>query len=279
MTTGATKVVGIIGTGATAVQCVPHLGATAEHLYVFQRTPSSIDVRNNRPTDPSWAESLAPGWQKRRMENFNNLVSGILEPEDLVSDGWTDIIGKLLTMSKSGQRELLGGSPGSAIEMADFAKMEQIRSRVDALVADPTTAELLKPYYRQFCKRPCFHDDYLQTFNRPNVTLVDTDGKGIDRITDRGVVANGIEYETDHDLTPEHIKGIGRGLDEALPGLSRDICEAFGADRMTCVCTLSGTASIADNARPCIDRHARRAIRPGRLLQPEALMICARSIG
>jgi cyclohexanone monooxygenase len=193
----ADKRVGIIGTGATGVQCVPHLGAGAKHLYVFQRTPSSIDVRNDRPTDSAWAASLQPGWQKRRMENFNNLVSGILEPEDLVSDGWTDIIGKLLTMAKSGRRELLGGDPGTAIEMADFAKMEQIRSRVDTLVADPRTAERLKPYYRQFCKRPCFHDQYLQTFNRPNVTLVDTDGKGVERITETGIVANGVEYEVD----------------------------------------------------------------------------------
>ena len=193
----AGKRVGIIGTGATGVQCIPHLGAAAEHLYVFQRTPSSIDVRNNRPTDQSWAASLQPGWQKRRMENFNNLVSGILEPEDLVSDGWTDIIGKLLTMTKSGRTELLGGSIGSTIELADFEKMEQIRSRVDTLVADPQTAELLKPYYRQFCKRPCFHDEYLQTYNRPNVTLVDTDGKGVERITETSVVANGVEYEVD----------------------------------------------------------------------------------
>ncbi|CAB4700878.1 MAG: NAD(P)-binding protein [Actinobacteria bacterium] len=193
----AGKRVGIIGTGATGVQCIPHLGAAAEHLYVFQRTPSSIDVRNNRPTDQSWATTLEPGWQKRRMENFNNLVSGILEPEDLVSDGWTDIIGKLLTMTKSGQRELLGGSIGSTIELADFEKMEQIRSRVDTLVADPQTAEMLKPYYRQFCKRPCFHDEYLQTYNRPNVTLVDTDGKGVERITETGIVANGVEYQVD----------------------------------------------------------------------------------
>ena len=193
----AGKRVGIIGTGATGVQCIPHLGAAAEHLYVFQRTPSSIDVRNNRPTDPSWASSLRAGWQKRRMENFNNLESGIIEPDDLVSDGWTDIIGKLLTMTKTGARELLGGSIGSTIELADFEKMEQIRSRVDTMVADPQTAELLKPYYRQFCKRPCFHDDYLQTYNRPNVTLVDTDGKGVERVTENAVVVDGVEYPVD----------------------------------------------------------------------------------
>ncbi len=194
----AGKRVGIIGTGATAVQCIPHLGETAEHLYVFQRTPSSIDVRDNRDTDPEWVASLQPGWQKRRMENFNNLVSGVLEPEDLVNDGWTDIIGKLLIMARRGTADLssLEGIQ-STMELADFEKMEQIRARVDTIVADPLTAEVLKPYYRQFCKRPCFHDDYLQTYNRPNVTLVDTDGKGVDRITERGIVVGDTEYEVD----------------------------------------------------------------------------------
>ncbi|MCU1362056.1 MAG: Baeyer-Villiger monooxygenase [Ilumatobacteraceae bacterium] len=192
------KRVGIIGTGATAVQCVPHLGEHAEQLYVFQRTPSSIDVRDNRPTDPQWLASLQPGWQKRRMENFNNLVSGVLEPEDLVNDGWTDIIGKLLTRLQRGEGgDMSADSLSKTMEMADFEKMEQIRSRVDAMIADPVTAEALKPYYRQFCKRPCFHDDYLATFNRPNVTLVDTQGRGVERITERGVVVDGVEYELD----------------------------------------------------------------------------------
>ncbi|HSP97827.1 MAG TPA: NAD(P)/FAD-dependent oxidoreductase, partial [Candidatus Dormibacteraeota bacterium] len=97
------KRVGIIGTGATAVQCVPHLGEAAAHLYVFQRTPSSIDVRGNRPTDPAWAKSLEPGWHQRRMDNFNILVTGGFQEEDLVSDGWTDIIRKLLVMVREDQ--------------------------------------------------------------------------------------------------------------------------------------------------------------------------------
>ncbi|MDP2290060.1 MAG: NAD(P)/FAD-dependent oxidoreductase [Actinomycetota bacterium] len=191
------KVVGIIGTGATAVQCVPHLGASAKHLYVFQRTPSSIDVRANRPTDPEWAQQLEPGWQKRRMDNFNNLVSGIPESEDLVADGWTDIIGNLLIRIRQGASDLSPQGLSETMELADFDKMEQIRARVDQIVQDPVMAEALKPWYRQFCKRPCFHDDYLPTFNRPNVTLVDTDGKGVDRITETSAWANGVEYPVD----------------------------------------------------------------------------------
>jgi len=192
------KRVGIIGTGATAVQCVPHLGEAAEHLYVFQRTPSSIDVRANRPTDPAWATSLKPGWHQHRMDNFNILVTGGFQEEDLVNDGWTDIIRKLLLMVQQDQDGAVARDGIlKTMETADFQKMEQIRARVDSIVRDRQTAEALKPYYRQFCKRPCFHDEYLDTFNRPNVTLVDTKGKGVERVTPKGVVAAGVEYELD----------------------------------------------------------------------------------
>ena len=192
------KRVGVIGTGATAVQCVPHLGEHAEQLYVFQRTPSSIDVRGNKPTDPQWAESLEAGWQQRRMTNFNVLVTGGFQDEDLVNDGWTDIIRNLASLAAARKGEdITPEQAAERVETADFKKMEQIRARVDSLVEDATTAEALKPWYRQFCKRPCFHDDYLRTFNRPNVALVHTDGKGVDRITPKGVVANGQEYELD----------------------------------------------------------------------------------
>ncbi len=128
------------------------------------------------------------------MENFSTLTSGGYAEEDLVMDGWTEIIGKLL------RGRGLSTDPESimrTLEMVDFEKMEQVRARAEAIVNDPNTAEALKPYYRQFCKRPCFHDEYLDTFNRPNVTLVHTDGKGIERITEKGIVANGVEYELD----------------------------------------------------------------------------------
>ncbi|HYD46565.1 MAG TPA: NAD(P)/FAD-dependent oxidoreductase [Phenylobacterium sp.] len=193
----ADKRVGIIGTGATAVQCVPHLAAHAKSLHVFQRTPSSIDVRNNRPTDPQWAASLTPGWQQKRMDNFNILLSGGFEPEDLVSDGWTDIIRNILLIGRSDPSAFVGKDPAEVMQIADFKKMEQVRARVDSVVADPATAEALKPWYNQFCKRPCFHDEYLAAFNRPNVTLVDTKGKGVERITETGVVVDGHEYELD----------------------------------------------------------------------------------
>ena len=190
--------VAIIGTGATAVQCVPYLAKDAQHLYVFQRTPSSVDERGNRPTDPEWVKTLTPGWQKRRMDNFNILVSGGRQDEDLVGDGWTDIfrnLGGLLPAKTAAN--LSPRERARMIELADFKKMNQVRARVDAIVKDKRTAEALKPWYRQFCKRPTFNDEYLPAFNRPNVTLVDTKGRGVDRITEKGLVFDGVEYEVD----------------------------------------------------------------------------------
>jgi len=198
----ADKKVAIIGTGATAVQCIPHLGESSEHLYVFQRTPSSIDERNNRETDPEWAASLESGWQQERMDNFNILVSGGDQDIDLVQDGWTDIFrnlqgAKAKEAARKLGRKLTSKEYGQLLEMADYVKMNGVRERAQQLVDDPDIAEKLKPWYRQFCKRPCFHDEYLPTFNRPNVTLVDTEGHGVERITPTGVVANGVEYEVD----------------------------------------------------------------------------------
>jgi cation diffusion facilitator CzcD-associated flavoprotein CzcO len=180
------------------VQCVPHLGEWAKELYVFQRTPSSIDVRNDRPTDPEWEKSLQPGWQQHRMDNFNTLVSGGFAPEDLVNDGWTDIIGNILLLARrKAEKGETVEDPAALMQLADFKKMEQVRARVDQEVQDPAKAAALKPWYNQFCKRPCFHDEYLATFNRPNVHLIDTQGKGVEAITETGIVANGQEYEVD----------------------------------------------------------------------------------
>lgn len=188
------KRVGIIGTGATAVQAVPHLGRWAKHLYVFQRTPSSVDVRANRLTEPTFADSLAPGWQHRRIINFTSLLEGYPVDEDMVDDGWT----KLMRSTVSARTAAM--SPREVVELmqlADLRAMEGIRARVDAVVRDSATAEALKPWYNRKCKRPCFHDEYLSTFNRANVTLVDTAGRGVERITEDAVVFDGAAYEID----------------------------------------------------------------------------------
>jgi cation diffusion facilitator CzcD-associated flavoprotein CzcO len=195
----ADKRVAIIGTGATSVQCVPHLARAAKDLYVFQRTPSSVDVRANRPIEEDWFASIAsPGWQQRWLENFTQNQAGGGAEEDLVQDGWTDLSRRI--RSRIGELPPEKRSPAmmwAAWEDSDFEKMEEIRSRVDAVVRDPATAQKLKAWYRQLCKRPCFHDEYLDAFNQPGAHLIDTDGKGVERITPRGVVAGGVEYEVD----------------------------------------------------------------------------------
>ncbi|MEM6999170.1 MAG: NAD(P)/FAD-dependent oxidoreductase [Pseudomonadota bacterium] len=193
----ADKRVAIIGTGATAIQCVPALGASAKHLYVFQRTPSSVDQRNNAETDPEWAASLKPGWQAERQKRFGEALLGGPIPPEFEDEGWMRMVRNMQGLAKQA-----GGVPAEKMaelaQLADFTTMEQIRSRVDEAVSDPQVAEKLKAYYNQFCKRPTFNDEYLGTFNRPNVELVDvSDAKGVDRITANGIVANGQEYEVD----------------------------------------------------------------------------------
>ncbi|MFN8642628.1 MAG: NAD(P)/FAD-dependent oxidoreductase [Candidatus Binatia bacterium] len=200
MTKLADKRVGIIGTGATAVQCIPPLGRSAQDLYVFQRTPSSIDVRNNHPLDPEWFQTLKPGWQHEWLMNFATLQTGGFADEDLVKDGWTDIAVRVrdrvvAEVGASGTLDL--ATIQKAFEDSDDEKMTEIRARVDAIVKDRATAEALKPWYRQLCKRPCFHDEYLQAFNAPSVHLVDTDGKGVERIDATGVWAAGRHVDLD----------------------------------------------------------------------------------
>lgn len=198
----ANKAVGIIGTGATAVQCIPHLARSANKLFVFQRTPSAVDVRNNTVTDPAWVETCKPGWQKERMKNFEILVSGGEQDVDLVSDGWTEAFRRLTGVAarKAAQtlgRALTAEERRGIIERADFECMEQIRQRVDKVVRDPETAEALKPWYKRWCKRPGFHDEYLDAFNLPNVRLVDTNGRGVDRVTEDSVIVGDESFKVD----------------------------------------------------------------------------------
>jgi cyclohexanone monooxygenase len=187
------KVVGIIGTGATAIQAVPKLAEASKHLYVFQRTPSTVSPRDQRDTDPEWFAEMAstPGWQQRRTENFCETVNGRQPGEDMVADGWTHLFREDL------RRVPVDEEDARYLELLNLQKMDEIRDRIAHTVRDPETAEKLKPWYKVGCKRPCFHDDYLPTFNRENVTLVDTDGRGVERVADGALVANGREYPVD----------------------------------------------------------------------------------
>ncbi len=185
------KRVGVIGTGATAVQVVPQLATTAREVYVFQRTPSAVGERNNGPTDVDWFRSLEPGWQAERIRNFTQVVTGAQPEVNLVGDGWTSAMWEDTHVKVDDPEE------AARLERSDFETMEGLRRRVDEIVEDPETAEQLKPWYGKHCKRMCFHDEYLPAFNRPNVHLVDTDGRGVERVTPTGVVAGGREHPVD----------------------------------------------------------------------------------
>ncbi|PUB29811.1 cation diffusion facilitator CzcD-associated flavoprotein CzcO [Promicromonospora sp. AC04] len=230
----ADKKVAVVGTGATGVQVIPFVARDAEQLLVFQRTPSSVDVRDNRPTDQAWAASLTPGWQQERMDNFLAVVSGEPVGEDLTGDGWTS--------TAQLQRKVVSGAVDTSVsaeereridELVDLAKMNEIRARVDEVVTDPATAELLKPWYRYMCKRPTFSDAYLPTFNRPNVTLVDTaDFGGITRMTETAIVVGDVEYEVDCVIFATGFEvGVSGVLSGTMPVTGRggrQLLEAWG---------------------------------------------------
>ncbi len=210
----ADKRVALIGTGATSVQVFPRLAASAQHVYLCQRTPSAVGARDNRPTDPAWASSLQPGWQRERIENFTRMVSGDKVETDFVHDGWTEIFGRnpnAMGLTTIEERQI------------DLEAMNAVRSRVDSIVHDPATADALKPWYPQMCKRPAFHDEYLQAFNNDNTTLLDTDGQGVEAITENGVVVGGVEYPVDCII-------YGSGFNAEPSHTSRFGFEIYGRD-------------------------------------------------
>jgi cation diffusion facilitator CzcD-associated flavoprotein CzcO len=204
------KRVAIVGTGATAVQVVPRLAESAQELFVFQRTPSNVGVRNQQATDAEWFRSLQPGWQRDRIVNFTQAVTGAQPATDMVDDAWTKLYWVDTKKMPSSPEEAL------ELEVIDFENMEELRARIESEIDDPETAEKLKPWYQQSCKRPCFHDEYLPSFNRPNVHLVDTDGKGVNRITEHGLVVGDTEYPVDvivyasgYEVTTEYSHRLG----------------------------------------------------------------------
>ena len=198
MTGLAGKRVAVIGTGATAIQCVPYVARDAKHLYVVQRTPSTVDIRGNKPTDPQWVKALKPGWQRERMDNFIATLNGVNPGEDMIDDGWTHLYHDTVTALKRPDGSRVSADEfAEAMEIADFRKGNDIRDRITRTVRDERTAAGLKPWYGMFCKRPTFNDEYLEAFNRPNVSLIDTEGRGPDRITQTGIVFDGVEYPVD----------------------------------------------------------------------------------
>ncbi|KAF5601190.1 cyclohexanone 1 2-monooxygenase [Fusarium pseudocircinatum] len=199
------KRVGLIGTGASAIQILPELAKWSKEVYVFQRTPSAVAARYNRQTDENLFKSeiaKKAGWWEARCLNYcAHLNNHNPKPAvDLVNDSWTDMP----------SYSAISGSPGhdpktpqemqeyyAYLEELDLKRQSKIRGRIDDLVKDPKVAAKLKPWYSGWCKRPCFHDEYLGAFNNPRVHLVDTDGRGVQEITESGVVVKGEHFDID----------------------------------------------------------------------------------
>ncbi|MET1754479.1 NAD(P)/FAD-dependent oxidoreductase [Novosphingobium sp. RD2P27] len=196
----ADKRVAIVGTGATAIQAIPYLAKYAKQLYVIQRTPSSVDERPNPPTDPDWANSLQPGWQYERQKNFHDGAVNGLKPSqpDLICDIWTEINRNMAAEFEcEGWPQNLEEYAAKRAEM-DVRVMERMRRRVESIVEDDQTAEALKPWFMFNCKRPLSNDHYYPAFNQPNVKLIDvSDTRGVERMTEKGFVHEGTEYEID----------------------------------------------------------------------------------
>ena len=194
MTGLADQVVGIIGTGASAIQAIPPLAESSKQLYVFQRTPAAVGVRGDRPTDDEFAAGLQPGWHRERNENFQAVMLGQSVDVDLVDDGWCHHFARInnqpFAAGMTMEEYML------QVDEFDYGVMELHRERIRETIGDPARADLLMPYYKYSCRRPLFHDDFLPSLNGDNVTIVDCP-VGIDRVTEHGVVVDGHEYELD----------------------------------------------------------------------------------
>jgi cyclohexanone monooxygenase len=197
----ADKRVAIVGTGATAIQAIPHLARHAKQVYVLQRTPSNVDKRVNPPTDPEWAKSLKPGWQKERQANFHRLAQEVFQPgqPDLVCDIWTEMSRNLMAeLEAEGWPELSPEEFAARQERVDFEVMEARRRWIDTIIEDRETAEALKPWFRFHCKRPLSNNEFYPVFNQPHVKLIDVSAtQGVEAMTEKGFMAGGVEYEVD----------------------------------------------------------------------------------
>ncbi len=212
------KRVGIIGTGASAVQVIPEIAKVVQELFVFQRTPSTIDVRDQRMTTPEEIDAWSnePDWAKKRRERLARISSGrtaLKANDDYLSGKLADYREPRTYDRKLSTEELMERQLNS-----NFRIMEQIRARVDDIVKDPKTAAALKPYYAYGCKRPTFHDEYLPTFNLPHVTLVDTAPAGVSRINQHGVVHDGVEYKLDVLIYATGFQWMGAGSFNMIVG-------------------------------------------------------------
>jgi cyclohexanone monooxygenase len=194
--------VGVIGTGSSAIQSIPLIAQQAAHLTVFQRTPNYSIPAQNRPLDRQFINHTKAHYAELRAQNRQQPAAfGANYPRR------TDSV--LTASSQERQRRFeeywahggfmfLGAFGDIAIDMrANAIAAEFVRNKIRSIVNDPETAERLCPTTVLGCKRLCADTGYFETYNRPNVELVDVSRHPIERITPDGIVTNGRNYPLD----------------------------------------------------------------------------------
>lgn len=195
------KRVGVIGTGSTGIQIVQEVGKTAGELFVFQRTPSFTMPMRNVPLEPDYVAEVKRNYAGIREAARNSAVGGTrpqstrgfftvtpAQRQTLLEDAW-----------KNGGLAMLGTFSDLLLnEEANEHVAEFVRGKISEVVKDPVTAEKLKPRgYPIFARRPCLDSSYYETYNQPNVHLVDLYEQPIVEITEKGVRTEQGEYELD----------------------------------------------------------------------------------
>lgn len=195
------QVVGVIGTGSSAIQAIPVIAAQAKHLYVFQRTPNYSVPAQNRPMTPEAEQDWHAHYAERRAK-AREVRNGIyLHLNDKSALAATEAE----RAAEYEARWEAGGIPFMAAyndlyvnAQANETAAEFVRAKIRSIVRDPAVAALLTPKdYPIGTKRICVDTDYFETFNRPNVTLVDVRATPIETVVPEGVRTQGARYTLD----------------------------------------------------------------------------------
>ena len=196
------KRVGVIGTGSSAIQSIPLIAVEAQHLTVFQRTPNYSIPAHNAPIDPDLKARVKADYRGFRARNSRMpfgafadvegreetaLVASEAELEEHYDHWWK--IGGLTFLASYG--DLLFD------ENANATAVKYVRQKIMDAVDDPAVASILIPDQIFGCKRLCVDSGYFETFNRPNVDLVDIKKAPIQEITPKGLRTSDAEYPLD----------------------------------------------------------------------------------
>jgi cyclohexanone monooxygenase len=196
----AGKRVAVIGTGSSGIQLIPVLAEQAAHLYVFQRTAQFSIPARNRPASPEEGRRVKADYARFRAENFRQ-PGAVRRPAEVISvleASQEERLAQFEQAWQAGGTNFLRtfGDLMETREKNEFAA-EFARGKVREIVKDPAVAEALISDQVIGCKRICLDTDYFETYNRPNVSLVSVRDRPIERVTPRGLVANGTEYAVD----------------------------------------------------------------------------------